>query len=124
MTRQSALLWGLLALAGLAGVALGAYGGHGRFSAEAAGTWSTAVTYQLIHVLAGLAALLLDRPPGRLQLASAAAFLLGIVLFSGSLYLRVLGISPGLPMAPVGGILLMTGWLLLAVAGLRLMAGR
>lgn len=44
MTRQSALLWGLLALAGLAGVALGAYGGHGRFPAEAAGTWSTAVT--------------------------------------------------------------------------------
>lgn len=69
-------------------------------------------------------ALLLGRPPGRLQLAAAAVFLLGIVLFSGSLYLGVLGIRSGLPMAPVGGILLMIGWLLLAVAGLRSMAKR
>ena len=106
----------------LLAVALGAFGAHGlksRVSAEMLTVWQTAVLYHLVHalglLLVGLlAAHLPVRAPGWTLQA-------GIVLFSGSLYLMVLtGIRPLGVITPLGGFAFLAGWLLLAVAALRL----
>ena len=135
---------------GALGVALGAFGAHaleGMLSERALGWYDTAVTYHAGHALALLACGLLSALSG-LPVASRAteagsaeardrggrghrcrrdcriagiAFALGVVLFSGSLYLMAftgwtrLGI-----VTPFGGLALMAGWSFLALAALRL----
>lgn len=113
-TRQLILLAGLF---GALGVALGAFGAHalsGLFSAEPArrATYDTAVLYHLVHAAALLgAASLQQASPGRWARIAGGLFALGIVLFSGSLYLlsvfdlRFLG-----AVAPLGGAALIAGW--------------
>jgi uncharacterized membrane protein YgdD (TMEM256/DUF423 family) len=88
----------------------------------------TGVRYHMWHALAMLAVgLLLLRQPSKLLSATAWCFLLGIVLFSGALYVLVIG-GPrfaGVPwgmVAPIGGTLQLVGWFLLAIAALRLSA--
>lgn len=101
-------------LAGLA-VALGAFGAHGLrdvLGAQQLGWWQTAAHYHLPHAVALMAIGLCGSK--RLR---AAAWLLagGTVVFAGSLYLlaltgwRMLGM-----ITPLGGVLLIVGWLLLA----------
>jgi uncharacterized membrane protein YgdD (TMEM256/DUF423 family) len=103
------------ALLGAIGVGCGAFGAHALKSslgADQLGWWQTAVQYQLWHALAlvALAALPLPRP-GR----PAAAFALGTVIFSGTLYVMALsGIRWLGAVTPLGGLLLIAGWLLLA----------
>ena len=106
----------------LLAVALGAFGAHGlksRVSAEMLAVWQTAVLYHLVHALGLLLVGLLA-----LQLPVRAAgwtLLAGIVLFSGSLYLMVLtGIRPLGMVTPLGGVAFLAGWLLLALAALKL----
>jgi uncharacterized membrane protein YgdD (TMEM256/DUF423 family) len=71
------------------------------------------------HALALLACGLWAERGGRLADAAAAAFLAGTILFCGTVYALALG-GPRLPvLAPVGGALLMLGWLLLAASALR-----
>jgi len=76
---------------GLTGVALGAFAAHGlkaSLSAEYLAIFQTAVLYQLIHALALFGVALLSlHAPGRLLRAAGALFAIGVVLFSGSLYL-------------------------------------
>jgi uncharacterized membrane protein YgdD (TMEM256/DUF423 family) len=82
----------------------------------------TGVRYQAWHSLAllGVAALMAVRP-GRLLSLSAAAFTLGIVLFSGSLYGLALTGSRGFALiTPFGGTLFLAGWALLAIHAWRL----
>ncbi len=55
----------------------------------------------------------------RLAHAAGAAFTLGLLLFCGAVYGRALGGIMTGPMAPIGGTLLMLGWLLLALSALR-----
>ena len=110
------------AVVGFLGVALGAFGAHGlegKVSEEALAWWRTGVLYHLVHapvlVLLGLLA-----RQGLRAAPSGWAFLLGIAIFSGTLY----GMALGLPrvlgaVTPVGGLLLLLGWLLLAWAGRR-----
>lgn len=119
------------ALLGATGVALGAFGAHAlkaRLSGEALATWETAVFYQLVHALALLAVagvLRLPQLPGG-QVASVGfvvagwGFVVGVVLFSGSLYGLSLG-GPRLlgPVTPIGGFALIVGWLGLLYAALR-----
>ncbi len=106
-------------LAALA-VAIGAYAAHGMratATAEAVAVVQTAVQYQMWHALALLGLALL--PDTRWRQLAAGLFVAGIVLFSGSLYvLSFTPLRPGL-LTPLGGLLLMTGWLcvLLAVPG-------
>lgn len=109
------------AIIGLLSVALSAWAAHGLAveparlrMAEAAinqGGW---------HALALVATgLLAERRAGRLPHLAGGAFLLGILLFCGGVWGVVLtGRSVG-PIAPVGGMLLIIGWLLLALAALR-----
>ena len=114
------------ALYGATGVVLGAFGAHAlasRLSDSNLAVWDTAVTYQLTHALALLVVGLLTREPGSASTALNIAgwgFLVGVVLFSGSLYAlafdgpRMLG-----PVTPIGGVAFITGWVALLIGALR-----
>ncbi len=104
------------AVLGLLGVAFGAFGAHGVADPAAKAWMQTGATYQLAHVLAALIALALPRP----ATAAAAAFLAGTVLFSGPLYAMALGAPRWMgAITPLGGLALLAGWALLAVAASR-----
>ncbi|ATR81329.1 DUF423 domain-containing protein [Pseudomonas sp. FFUP_PS_473] len=115
----------LAAFFGFTGVALGAFAAHGlkaRLSSEYLAIFQTGVTYQLIHTLALLAvALLATQLPGRLVGWAGGLFSLGIVLFSGSLYLLTLtGVGKLGIITPLGGVAFLAGWLCLGLAAWRL----
>lgn len=115
----------LAAFFGFTGVALGAFAAHGlkaRLSSEYLAIFQTGVTYQLIHTLALLAvALLATQLPGRLVGWAVGLFSLGIVLFSGSLYLLTLtGVGKLGIITPLGGVAFLAGWLCLGLAAWRL----
>lgn len=106
-----------IALVGGGAVMLGAFGAHalaGVLDARGEDLWQTAVGYQLWHALAfSLGAF--AAPRGRARRLSLAAFLVGIVLFCGSLYALALGAPDAVGIVtPVGGIALVIGWLALA----------
>jgi uncharacterized membrane protein YgdD (TMEM256/DUF423 family) len=102
---------------GAAGVALGAFGAHalrGRLPPELLAAWQTAVLYHLLHSLALLALGLFAGATGRPVRLPALLFAGGIALFSGSLYLVAgAGARWAGPLTPVGGLLLIAGWLAL-----------
>ena len=105
------------------GVGLGAWAAHAARGAalpEAARVLQTAVQYQLIHGLGLLACGLLAREAASGWLVAAGGLLLlGIVCFCGSLwFLAMTGRSLG-PVAPLGGLAFIAGWLALAVHVLR-----
>ncbi len=112
----------ILALAGASAVAFGAFGAHAlRETLDARGLelWKTAVDYHFWHALAfGLAALV--PRDGRARRIALAAFAIGIVLFSGSLYALALGAPrwTGI-VTPFGGVAFIVGWLALGLAMLR-----
>jgi uncharacterized membrane protein YgdD (TMEM256/DUF423 family) len=121
------MLRGFLMLAaffGFTSVALGAFAAHGlksRLSAEYLAIFHTGVTYQLVHTLALLGvALLATQIPGRLITWAGASFAIGILLFSGSLYLlTVTGISKLGIVTPFGGLAFLVGWVCLGLAAWR-----
>ena len=122
------MLRGFLMLAaffGFPGVGLGAFAAHGlknRLSAEYLTIFHTGVTYQLVHTLALLGvALLATQIPGRLVAWAGACFAIGILLFSGSLYVLTLtGVSKLGIVTPFGGLAFLAGWLCLGLAAWRL----
>jgi uncharacterized membrane protein YgdD (TMEM256/DUF423 family) len=100
-------------------VALGAFGAHGLreiLNAAQLETWQTAVQYHLLHGVAlfALALWLHEEAPtwaGKI----AAGLLLGMLLFSGSLYALVLsGWQPLVFVTPIGGSIWLLTWLILA----------
>ena len=111
-------------LGGLA-VAAGAFGAHaleGKLSDQYLEVYKTAVQYQMIHTLAllGVAILGAIHPDAAWLRPSAWLFLVGTVLFSGSLYALVFsGIRPLGMITPIGGLAFILGWVALALAGLR-----
>jgi uncharacterized membrane protein YgdD (TMEM256/DUF423 family) len=107
------------ALSGLLAVLLGAVGAHvmrDALDGHGLALWQTAVQYHFWHTLAvGWIALRLDRQPesGWLK-GSGVLFLIGILLFSGSLYLvAATGAGAVAHLAPFGGMALILGWLVL-----------
>lgn len=115
----------LAAFFGFTGVALGAFAAHGlknRLSPEYLAIFHTGVLYQLIHALAILGvAVLAAQLPGRLMTMVGWSFALGIVLFSGSLYVLTLtGISKLGIITPFGGLAFLVGWALLGLTAWRL----
>ena len=113
---------------------LGAFGAHGlgQILAEEVSspdrletllnTWDTAVLYHAWHsfailLLGGLGLML---PKTRLWAGLALLFLIGIVMFSGSLYGLVLGAPKWMgPITPIGGVCFILGWIVLGVSILR-----
>ncbi|OOC48789.1 MULTISPECIES: DUF423 domain-containing protein [Thioalkalivibrio] len=110
-------------LAGIA-VVLGAFGAHAlqeRLTEQALATWHTGVQYHFIHALALLlVAALWAHLANGWAAASAVAFVIGILLFSGSLYALALGAPRILgAIAPLGGTAFILGWAGLAIAAWR-----
>jgi uncharacterized membrane protein YgdD (TMEM256/DUF423 family) len=105
-------------------VAAGAFGAHGlraRVGPDLLAVWETAARYHLVHALAlvavGQAAQAWRSPALR---AAGALFVLGTLLFSGSLYVLVLtGVRALGAITPVGGVAFIGAWLCLAWAAWR-----
>ena len=105
------------AIMGFLAVALGAFGAHGlKTTLDANGqlaTWEKAAHYHLVHALAlvGLAL------AGRLRIWPWRLWFFGTTIFSGSLYILALTNVKWLgSVTPVGGVLLLAGWLGLALS--------
>ena len=120
------------ALLGASAVMSGAFGAHalqGILSDKAAGWYDTAVTYHSTHALALLAAGLLNLqsvngPGSRWIRTSAWCFCAGVLVFSGSLYVMAFtGITKLGMITPIGGALLIVGWLCMAWGASRLSTG-
>jgi uncharacterized membrane protein YgdD (TMEM256/DUF423 family) len=122
------------ALVAAAGVALGAFGAHGlekQLTAsgrtenlgERLAWYDTAVRYHLYHALAVVVvAALAARGASAWHHAAAAALLLGVALFSGSLYAMTFGPDAWRKLGavtPLGGLAFLVGWLCVAVAAWR-----
>ena len=115
-------LWRLTALLGALSVALGAFAAHGLRQLVGPAeliTFETGVRYQFYHTFAlGLAAVAYHLPSMDSRRLATAAWLWlgGMLLFSGSLYLLSLREVHGLPVSflgpvtPIGGLLLIGGW--------------
>ncbi|MBN9426087.1 MAG: DUF423 domain-containing protein [Burkholderiales bacterium] len=104
---------------GFFGVGAGAFGAHGlktRVSVEMLAVFETAVRYQMYHALAlCLMAWVCARWQGKVLTVAGCAFVAGVALFSGSLYLLVLTNTPRLGLiTPFGGVLMLIGWACLA----------
>jgi uncharacterized membrane protein YgdD (TMEM256/DUF423 family) len=116
-------------LGGIA-VAAGAFGAHGLAARLAesgqAANWQTACTYCMYHALGLVAAGLVAgrcRPPCRLAVGAGWCFLFGTLIFSGCLAVLALsGIKILGAIVPIGGVLMIAGWALLAAAAARLSA--
>jgi len=114
----------LAAFFGFTAVALGAFAAHGlksRLLVEMLTVFQTGVHYQMFHALALLAlAVLAKQMSSATLLAAGVLFVLGIVLFSGSLYLLALTGTRGLGIiTPIGGLAFLGGWLCLGIVGWR-----
>lgn len=113
------------AISAFLGVALGAFGAHGlrsRVAPEMLAVFETGVRYQMYHALAllivGVVASRVAIPPT--VMAAGWLFVVGTLLFSGSLYLLALtGTRWWGAVTPIGGVAFLAGWLLLIVAALR-----
>ncbi|MFO1053131.1 MAG: DUF423 domain-containing protein [Planctomycetota bacterium] len=105
---------------GALGVVAGAFGAHAlkaHLSAEDLATHETAARYLLIHAL-GLCVIAACGDGRRLRLA-ATAMAIGTAIFSGSLFALVLsGLRWLGAITPIGGVLMIAGWILLATASL------
>jgi uncharacterized membrane protein YgdD (TMEM256/DUF423 family) len=119
MQKQTSLLLG--AISGGLAVAIGAFGAHALkpFLMETGreATFELAVRYQFYHALALVATGILTSETGRKALHySALCFILGIIFFSGSLYvLCFTGIKMLGAVTPFGGVFFILGWILLGV---------
>ncbi len=130
MTRTAVLL-ALAGILGAAAVALGAWAAHGLEAAHGARAVvlvETAVRYQFWHVLAMIAALVLDHIARREQPPAEAAWLvvagvlfaIGTIVFCGALYALAFGGPRWMgAVAPIGGTVLIAGWLALAWGAAR-----
>jgi uncharacterized membrane protein YgdD (TMEM256/DUF423 family) len=120
----TASVFGMLAV--IAG-AFGAHGLQGKLSPKSLEVWHTAVQYQFYHTFALVFLSTLTRFQLKIVGHCYTLFSLGIVLFSGSLYLlacsallnwswlQVLG-----PITPIGGVLFIAGWVCLGIAALKI----
>lgn len=106
-------------------VALGAFGAHtlkNKLSEEMLAVYQTGVHYHVIHALGLLFIGILAQRISESTLVNWAGglLLLGIVLFSGSLYvLSLSGVKAFGAVTPFGGVSFLIGWILLAVAALK-----
>lgn len=112
---------------GAIAVILGAFGAHGLkqiLPLESVATFETGVRYQFYHVFALLATgVLFEKYPGKWIKYAGYAFVAGIILFSGSLYLLTLlkatntvGLTGLGIITPFGGLFFIAGWIFLAAA--------
>lgn len=130
MDKKTKRLFVAACLLGAAAVIIGAFGAHGlegKIPEASLQSYKTGVLYHFIHALAIFIALILYQFfPHRLFRIAALLFLIGILFFSGSIYLlstrtltnisfsHILG-----PITPLGGLLFILAWLTMAMAFLK-----
>lgn len=116
------------AVFGILAVVLGAFGAHGlrdKVSDADLENWKTAVNYQFYHTLALLFLASFTSLNKSMANASFICFSLGILLFSGSLYLLATRSLTGFPskvlgpITPIGGLFFIGGWVFLLIAALK-----
>ena len=107
----------LAALGGFVAVAVGAFAAHGVTDPRAQELLRTGSTYGFMHTMATFASATFMQVGARRARFAPAFFLSGVVLFSGSLYALAMG-APGWlgAVTPLGGLLFLTGWGILAWA--------
>lgn len=105
------------------GVIIGAMGAHaltGKISADSLMSYKTGVSYQFYHTLASFIAIILFIQFRKIQFRYATyCFIIGIILFSGSIYLLTTDSITGIglrnlwgPLTPIGGVFFIIGWAL------------
>lgn len=113
-------------------IAIGAFGAHGLkqlVSAESLATFETGVRYQMYHVLALLVVGFVEKIPLQTKKWVFRFFCIGMLLFSGSIYLLALkeqlpfSVSFLGPITPIGGLLFILGWGTLAYGLLTINRG-
>lgn len=113
---------------GMIAVILGALGSHALkevLSPEQLGSFTIGVRYQMIHVLLLMVVLLTSYFEEGIKLTSFWLTMVGILLFSGSIYLlnlqQLLGVKLSFlgPVTPIGGLFLITNWGYLALKALK-----
>lgn len=112
------------AVNGFLAVALGAFGAHGlegKISEQSLKVWEKAVNYQMFHTIAILGiGLLITKISTTSIIWTGWLFIIGIILFSGSLYLySVIGIKFLAMITPFGGITFLFGWILLGYSVIK-----
>ena len=118
----------LASLSGMLAVTFGAFGAHAlrsRLDEHALGVYQTAVQYHFYHSLALLAVgvIALSQPQTALLRSSGYLFIVGIVVFSGSLYLLSMsGLRWLGAITPLGGLAFIAGWGCLAAASWKMLA--
>lgn len=120
ITHKYRLLGSMLALSA---VLFGAFGAHALreilSAQDSIQTWETAVRYQMWHALALILLSMIPEPQSMPKMAGPY-FMIGSLLFSGSLYGLALDGPKWLgPLTPLGGLCLMIGWLLLAYSSYK-----
>lgn len=127
-TTMERLFFALGAVSALVAVGLGAFGAHAlkaRLAPDMLAVFEVGVRYHMYHAL-GLLAVgwACSRWPGGAATAAGVLFVVGTVLFSGSLYaLSLSGLRWLGAVTPVGGVAFLAGWACLAWAALRGSAG-
>lgn len=121
MERIFFMLGAIFALIGVGAGAFGAHALRSRLSPELLATFEIGVRYQMYHAFALMAAAVaITRWPSSLTTASGWLFLVGILVFSGSLYLLSLtGVRWLGAITPIGGVAFLAGWLCLIWAAWR-----
>ena len=119
--RSVVMLGAALAFLSVVAGAFGAHGAKPLLSSDLFGIYQTAVQYQFFHSIAllvvGIMAALPLRFNYRYLMISAAGFLVGILLFSGSLYLYAFtGVKKLGMITPFGGLCFLVGWLMLGLS--------
>jgi uncharacterized membrane protein YgdD (TMEM256/DUF423 family) len=119
----------MAALSGFLAVVLGAFGAHGlrpMLDEKTLHAYETGVLYQFFHTLIlGVMAFSSGENKGRFFSNSALFFTSGMVCFSGSLYAIAFSRAAGFdlswlgPITPVGGLMLMVGWLFLLIHAIK-----
>jgi uncharacterized membrane protein YgdD (TMEM256/DUF423 family) len=118
------LFFALGSASALIAVAAGAFGAHGlraRLTPDLLAVFETGARYQMYHALALLAvAWALARWPGPWPVRAGWLFVVGTLLFSGSLYaLALSGVRWLGAVTPFGGAAFLAGWLCLLLAAVR-----
>lgn len=124
MSGLTRVFFALGAIFAFLAVAAGAFGAHAlkaRLAPERLAQFELAARYQMYHALALIAAAwAVEKFPGGASRASGWLFVVGILIFCGTVY----GLAFGAPrwfgaITPIGGASFLTGWLLLAFAAAR-----
>ena len=113
------------AFLGFSSVLLGAFGAHmlkEKLDVDALNSFETGVKYQMFHVLAILLIYSFQKIKKTHKLRISIIFILGILCFSGSLYLISIGFVKATNIwfvTPIGGLLFLIGWMYLSIVFIR-----